>query len=45
LHRNIRQTVLIEPLNAPYFVKAWTAYSEQEGEKRQTEGNKGEITI
>jgi hypothetical protein len=31
LHLTIRQTDFIVPLKIPYLVKAWTAYSEQEG--------------
>jgi hypothetical protein len=33
------------PLIMPYFVKAWTAYSEQEGLNLQDGGKRGDINF
>jgi len=45
LHLKIRQTDFIVPLKIPYFVKAWRAYSEQEGLNLQDGGKRGDMNF
>jgi hypothetical protein len=45
LHLNIRQTDFVVPLIKPYFVKDWTAYSEQEGLNLHDGGKRGDMNF
>jgi hypothetical protein len=45
LHRNIRQIDFKVPFKIPYFVKAWIAYSEQEGLNLHDGGKRGDMNF